>query len=416
MNIYPLRQGGFTLLEIIVGIGLSLGVLTAVISIYVPTLQSYRATGDLSDLQDNQSLLHTIFGTSIRQAGLLGCDGTNNIVDGIEPDTNTAVIAGVNNLDRAAVQWAFPNLAGGTTHPAFLRIPFLAFPANISDSALNTAISGLAEVRLTDDGNGVGDIFYTLAPSTGFNRVAASTNGVGAKTISFQNNSTIVNAGDFYIINDCDNTVLIRADQNSATGLLSYNNNQLNNFTHAVNTVVTRFEPSVYYLRVPGAADGVPQLPSLYRRSIVNARVDATAFAINDAPIITGVDNMRIEYGLATDTIGNGVNYVTRYVTANNLGGAAMNNVKSVRVTLMLRANQTSPLGAQIAQLVFPTLATTPAITESNCYGTSPDPFACPNFVISTAQSIARTVVTFTYQLPRVTNIPSTIAQPPTPP
>lgn len=384
---------GFTLIELMVGISLGVVVLGGILAVYIPTIQSWSTSASLAQIHDSESLVNDIFGTSIRQAGLLGCGYNIRIIDGIDP-----------SIARTNVNtWAFQDLSSGVTHNDFLRTSFRGFAAD-KDTEIGLALSStLQNNRLSQDSSNsdkIGDVFFTLSPSEGFYRINGSTIGAGAKSISLVSSrvSNIeIQEGDFYLVNDCANPVLVRADSDSDIGQLNYTNSQLNAYQHPDKVVVNKFEPAVFYLREFQMPDG-SFVPTLYKATIL--RDASSGFVMDDNPILTGVENIRIEYGLAMDSSLQKQDYIVDYRTINQMPvSATMNDVYAVRMSVMIQA----PNGGNRKQLLFPDLDG----NMVDCYaGSNPNSDACPDFVISAeGRKLEHKVVQYSFILPRIISI-----------
>lgn len=385
---------GFTLIELMVGLALGVVVMGGVLAVYMPTIKSWNASASLAQIHDTESLVHDIFGTGIRQAGLLACGHNAEIIDGV----------GIASQRGDIAKWAFKPTD-------FLKTSFKAFAADEDVASLLGADiqSNRLKNKIDTGSDIIGDAFFVLAPSRGFYRVDAHSAGTNAKvlTLSTRLSSTVnFKAGEYFIVNDCDNPVLIRAtqdassnwdsDEGKATISLNYTNTKLNNYPHPVNTVVNVFEPAIYYLR---AKNGVP---TLYKATIGAG----LPLSLVHTPILTGVENMRVEYGIA-DSSGN---YVDHYETirgphgTGNTATATLDNVLTVRVSVMIQAPGGSSTQSNMA---FPNLKGELRYCfkpgESSKEGFAD---ACPEF-ISTVDGDEKThkVVQFTYILPRIVSI-----------
>lgn len=385
------KNSGFTLLELMVGMALSVIVLGGLLAVYIPTIQSWNSSASLAQIHDTESVAHDVFGTSIRQAGLLACGKNFNIIDGV----------GLNNLDRGATSsWAFKA-------SDFLKTPFKAFA--VDENVTSSLDQTIQDNRLKAGSTVIGDAFYVLAPSRGFYRVDDHSAVGNDKTLTLSSRLTSniqFKSGEFFIVNDCNNPVLIRATKDAtstydsgtkkATISLAYKNSVLNGVKHPVNTVVNVFEPAIYYLR---DNKGVP---TLYK-----ATVSATTpLTLVHTPLLPGIENMRVEYGIA-DSNGD---YVQKYETIKGPSGggnsatSTLDNVLTVRVTLMIQA----PGGnASQSSMNFPNLKG----VNRDCFKAGEsvkDGFAdsCPAFVVSAdGRKKTHKVIQFTYILPRVVSI-----------
>ena len=375
------------------GLALSVIVLAGILSVYLPAVRSWGVSSDLAEIHDTEAILHELLGDNIRQSGLLGCNinpTVSNIVDGINP--------AINRINSNVNTWAF--------NPASFANPsFMAFAANDTTNAGSFGVNGQ---RLNDGGNGpVGDYFFTLAPTSGYYRVtSASPPGTTPSALNLADDLSpgtppLIETGDFFIVNDCNNTVIVRAS-GDGNGVLTYINNALPTYTHPNNTTVNPFSPELYYLgsyNPPGAT--TPPVPTLYRRTI-DQTLNGGAFTTTDNPILTGVENLRVEYGVfARDANGNP--FISDYFTPNNLpAGVTMANVSAVRITVMIQSAGSNNAAEQTS-LIFPDLNGNPV----DCYGGgTPNQDACPDFVTDAdGRRRSHKVISFTYALPRFEQI-----------
>ncbi len=386
---------GFTLIELMIGISLGVVVLGSILAVYIPTIKSWKATSSLAQIHDTESILHDIFGTGIRQAGLLACGRNYNIIDGI----------GLNDTERAgSLNWALKT-------SDFLKTSFQAFAADTDVSS--TLGSDIESKRLTNKiitgSTVIGDAFFVLAPSWGYYRIDAHDSISANKSMTLSSRLTkniSFKTGEFFIVNDCENPMLVRAstdtqssyDTNTekATISLKYTNTQSANIIHPVNTVVNAFEPAVYYLR---PKNGVP---TLYKATLSAT----TPLSLVHTPLLTGVENLRVEYGIADS----GGNYVEKYETlkgpngTGNSANATLSNVLSVRVSVMIQA----PGGDSTqSNMSFPNLKGVQRYCFRNGESVK-DGFedACPEFLSPEISGIkTHKVIQFTYILPRVVSI-----------
>ena len=75
------RQGGFSMVELMVAITLALLLTGAVISVFIGSRTAYQATAGVGDMADSGRFALNLIGESVRSAGNLGCNsatsGTN---------------------------------------------------------------------------------------------------------------------------------------------------------------------------------------------------------------------------------------------------------------------------------------------------------------------------------------------------
>ncbi len=115
---------GFTLVELMVAMVLGLIVIAGVTSVFLSGQQSFRTNGALADVQDSSRIAFELMARDIRQAGLTGCNSTNDRIADILNNQSTAwwadwnnVIAGYDNaaVDPAVTSLAAPNAVAGTS-------------------------------------------------------------------------------------------------------------------------------------------------------------------------------------------------------------------------------------------------------------------------------------------------------------
>jgi type IV pilus assembly protein PilW len=82
------RQQGFTLVEIMVAIALSLLLIAGVIQIYISSKESYRVQSELARLQENQRIAMEFLQNNIQQAGFkpYGAPPINNRIEVTDSD------------------------------------------------------------------------------------------------------------------------------------------------------------------------------------------------------------------------------------------------------------------------------------------------------------------------------------------
>lgn len=392
---------GFTLIELLVGMGLSAIVLAGVLAVYVPVIKSWGTSTDLAEIHDTQSILYETLGLNIRQSGLLGCteDPTKSkVIDGVTPPQS--------GRDNKIKGWAFGQVTG------LVQPSFKAYAAD-DTSIENDLSNNLQNKRITSNGSNtgsgarIGDVFYALAPSEGYYRVS----DVGApnsddKSLVLRSDLDTqfeIKQGNFYIINDCENAVVVRATADSNSGnsgiaTLAYTNTVLNTYQHPRRTVVNPFRPALFYISAFQPNGSSTSIPTLYRRTVSTDDEPS----IEDDAILTGVENIRIEFGVfARDDEGNP--YVTDYYTIKNLPGAAtMKDVSTVRVSVMIQSAGNNNATKQ-SSLIFPDL-------DGNlvdCFDSAtPDTSACPEFVTSDdGRKKSHKVIQYAFALPRVEQI-----------
>lgn len=304
-------QGGLSLVEILVALGISAVLLTGVIQIFISSKQSYRMLEATSRLQENGRFAVSFLTEDLRMAGYTGCySGTPGNIETILNDPNNY------NWDLSAPLEGNEWTGGGWT------------------PALDSSISGQVL-------NGTDVIVTRGLASDGINLVSPFSDSAQLFVDPGGNN---INDGDILMVTDCSSASMFQVTNQQVTGggtrvnivhsssgswTPGNSGPQLAN-SFGDDAEVARFETNVYYIGT-GASGG----PALFRRSLI------TGGTMQAQELVDGVEDMQILYGEDTDSDG----VANRYVTANNV--ADMANVVSVRIRLLLRTEDNIASQAQ---------------------------------------------------------------------
>jgi len=315
----PKQQTGFSLVELMVALTLSLiligGVLTLVYSSKVTYLENERVAGT----QEGGRAAFEMILRDLRGSGFSGC-----------ARPVAGLVSSVNRLTgSASLLWALDvPLQGyegtsGTFAPALDPVLTGAMPPPSTKNdiiVVRTMRAGLPQMRTSILAN-PGDAVITVAKSVGQRAVSGT-----------------------FVISDCVNQRFFAATatDNGATATLTKTaapavpSNQSTDLQalFAVGSVVTPVDTVIYYI-APSATTtavqaGVPvAAPALWR--IVSSN------GAQPEELIPGVERMELQYGVDTDENGT----VDEYDDANTVDVAGnWGNVVSVRVAILVRSLQ----------------------------------------------------------------------------
>jgi type IV pilus assembly protein PilW len=293
------RQLGFSLVEVMVAIAISLILLTGVIQILASSKTSNRVLESSSRIQENGRFAIGFINDSARMAGFLGCHSTGTIEYTIN--------------DPTSYNWDYATAIQGNEGDGSSWSP-----------ALDTLVSGSVLAGT--------DVLVTRSVAyDGVNLVADST----SSQLVAANANNITN-GDIMVVSDCSRATVFQVTNSTIAG------NQVT-ITHgtggswtpgnstadfptntysASDSQVARLVTSVYYI-----GTGASGSPALFRQSTV------AGGAMQAQELVDNVENMQVLYG--EDTNSDGI--ANRYVNADDVGDMA--NVVSVRVSLLLRTD-----------------------------------------------------------------------------
>jgi type IV pilus assembly protein PilW len=337
---------GFSLVELMIALTISLVIVAAVGYVYVGNQAAFRTQTADSRQTDNGRIAIEYLTRDFRQAGKLGCtrpsrDDQHGAL--ILTASMPVMVANLDDLERVLRPPDTPGVR--LFEPgAFVR----AFdngadfvepdPAATSKRRNNTDVlqiikAGDASSHLVRDMTDPKLDEPLLANELSDTRPGASQ--------------------QLFVVSDCDRAEIVRASLNvssEATGGKLNTNfpkwNQGNGLTRAykADATVSRFDPVIYMIQNASAASSV-QTPRLVRYSLLRGDTDPGRWSSRPDIIADGIEDMQVRFGVATAGIA--VNIPDRYMTPTEIknSGSADDlwaQVRSVEITLTViseRAN-----------------------------------------------------------------------------
>ncbi len=294
------RQSGVTLVEIMVGIVISLILLSGVIQIFISSKQTYRFGEAVSRLQESGRFAMELLTRDLRMAGYQGCADLGSI-----PANVIANNPPVTNMSAEAVKgWEIDSSLNATpTSPAL--------PTGLTNMI---ASSDVISIQHASD---------TGVKLTG-NMLVDNANIQLQKTSLFK-------ANDVLFISDCETVDVFRANNvSNGTSITTITHSNSVNTTnklskpYGTDATVYAFESNVYYVGDTGRTNSRGDaIMALYKRDVNGVVTE----------MVEGVENIQVLYGERADN-GN-----IRYVKANDTT-LDMNKVISVRIGLLISSVQ----------------------------------------------------------------------------
>lgn len=314
-------NSGFSMVELLVAMALSVVLLVGVLNIFVDSKQTYRTQDANSRLQESGRAASTLLQRDIRPAGFQGCRSMSSI----EP--SVIANAPVPTIDADSVITGHEAASGSWT-PAL-------------PGALGTVVAGTDVVtiqRASDCG-------------------ASLTGNMGTVNANIQinfPNACNFSANEILILSDCTSADVFRASNVSngtGTQTIAHANsvNTSNNLSKAYDDEadLLKFSSFTYFIRT--GADGQPSLWRFDNNS-------AAAASINPIELVSNVADMQIEYGVNSDT--DPEQAPNFYVTADNV--TDWGTVVDVRVSLLVQT-QSDTIATQPQTYTFNRTNTTAA-------------------------------------------------------
>lgn len=288
---FPARIHGFSMVELMVAMVITLILMAGVSQIFLSSKKSYTIQDTLGRLQENGRYAMEVIATDLRRAGYWGGNADINKIEDNTP-------AGVLNGNKIATD---DGTCANTDWARMLSRPVFGKDDDRTNySCLQTLATGISHV---------GDILVT--------RYAAPW-VAGSITTPF----STINPNQFFIRSTLFSGKLFRFQDEAAN-------------TIAVGTVMRTAElvSNGYYLHNstnidPNKCPGSATIPSLYRIGLVNG-------ALQSEEIAYGVDQFQVRYGQDTNGDGSVDSYVDAPTAADTTGWG---QVIAARIWLLMRA------------------------------------------------------------------------------
>ncbi len=306
MNGYRTAQQGLGLVEIMISLALSLGVLAGIYTVFTSTRASYQLQSALSQLQESTRFSAQRLIRDIRQAGYLGC-ATNR--DTVKNNLNGAATSQLSNFNVAVMGYT------ATSLPPSLGISGVVPNTDVISIHTTGARTGL-----------IADIPSRDAPDFRISAAAAQA----------------LQPGDIVLLGDCRRATIVqitsingspcgaRASRYGRGGAsLAHDigtcvpgnaTSTLARAYRAESTFVQQLKTVTYFIR----KDAASGRPALWVKTGSGTAQE----------LVKGVDNMQVRYGL-DNTSG--------YLSASMIAPSAWANVTSVELSLLFESDHAIP-------------------------------------------------------------------------
>ncbi|MFZ0468957.1 MAG: PilW family protein [Thiogranum sp.] len=302
------RQAGFSLVELMVAMTISLFLLAGVVQIFLGSKQSYRVNDGLSRLQENARFAFDHIAQDIDAGGYMGCN------DSADVDRNNDLLLTNALTNAVATGYNFANPLDGTENTGPNGSDTLNIRRAVTSSAVPLAASMLeATSPITLD-----NTHPNYASLEQWQVMAIS--DCSRTSIFMITNDPTTSGG---VIEHDPGVVapvgaINEGQSNLATNLGGVNVNDLKNTfgsEAASQATAIRVATNSYSIQPSDSGTGF-------------------SLALNGSELVEGVQDMQVLYGIDAD----GTPGVERYVSANDpaLAAAGMNQVASVTLTLTL--------------------------------------------------------------------------------
>jgi len=316
------KQAGFTLIELMIAITISIILLNGVLKVFQSSKQTYRVTDNIGRVQENARYALDLLAQDIRQVGFLPC---RTAFDGANAKIANVLTVNTNEFDFTTPIIGFE---GGSS----------VFPAEFQGEGTTpgSRLAGSDGFRILR-GDGAG---YSVTDHT-----------PTAAQLKINTTNHNINPGDILLVCDTESAAIFQATNanpgNNNTIVHNTGNSIPGNCTKGLgfpvscttngtakefgpDSQVVKFNSFVYYVGASLATNG-DALPtnSLYRRgqAFVNGQTQFSA----PQELVQGIETMQVVYGVALTPSSTAV----RYVPADGVLPNEWTNVVSVRIGIL---------------------------------------------------------------------------------
>ena len=347
----PIRSGGFSLVELLVAMAISLFMILGVSYIYVGSKKTYQVQENLARMQESARLAFEYLSRDVRQGGDFGCA---SLASAYQAGGSAAACA----WPSATVPTVVCTLGGTGCATVGANEPIHGYEnVTATITALGiTPLSGTDVLELSRAGNPCEGTSSSVSAITidkdppGGNAANIGVNVTGTDL------ANCVQEGDILIASDCKNSVVFQACEVNSSGIVVHSTGNSGGCASPAwgNTCkdwgnnykggsLLKLSRNAYYVK--NDANGIP---TLYRKNLVtNAE-----FAL-----VPYIESFQVKYGVAATKTG----YPTGYQTASGITDWSL--VKSVRIDLLIRSPEGN-LTTDIQKIYFNSATVTP--TDKN--------------------------------------------------
>jgi type IV pilus assembly protein PilW len=309
------RARGFSLIELMIALTLSLTVTLGVIAVFIGSRSAFQSTSGTAELTDGGRFALNFIATSVRSAGYMAC-------------TTAALTQGTLNAGATPLPFTFNEALGGfeANNTGVGKAFTVATPPVTGDGSTTDWVSGLdaALTGLPVKNSDVLVVRSTLANAQSV-YVSSIVDGAAQFTVNTQGPLAV---NQLAMISDCSKGVVFQISGIGASGanaIISHNGggapgNSTSAFplSFTAGAEVTPVDTLVYYIGLGADGDG----------ALFSYDLGATgAFTANE--LVPDIEAMQVLYGLDTTL----TQTVSEYVTADQVPD--FNTVMSVKVALL---------------------------------------------------------------------------------
>ncbi|MBI2786114.1 MAG: PilW family protein [Legionella longbeachae] len=328
-------QQGFSLVELMVATVIGILLSYAVMQVYIAQTQIYKTTNSQALIQSTENAIANLVVPIIRSAGFVGCSTISTAISnlnggGSSPlgsiNSNPTLIAGYNG-SGASLTITQNNSANSNNASSWVP-------------PLDPSLVGNVEAG--------SDVLVVLGAVPGSFPISVTAIDSTSNTFTVQSTSGMnINAGQFAAISDCVKTSVFMITNITGTSI-----------SHTAGSGGYENASSVFNVSYQVGAQFIPLQQTAFfvgqgqggQSSLMRATLTGTGWTI--APLVPGVDVMKVEYGIGNSGT------VSQYVTADAVPSWAQ--IYSIRLGFLIEGQIASENMSNNQYAVLDTAVTVP--------------------------------------------------------
>jgi type IV pilus assembly protein PilW len=335
---YRPRRGGFSLIELMVAMGLGLFLTGAVVSVYLVQTRMTKSSTSQAGLQNAENAIAALVTPMVRSAGFFGCalvsQAPASLVAGGPPPLS---------LIGTATGGFVAGFEASRTGPG---ATYAISATNSANSATASAWAPALDSSLSGATQAGSDVLVLLGAAPNVNPISVTTIATSSSTMTLQDTTGIA-AGQFGVVSDCLKSSIFKITAVSG-----------NTVTHAAGAAATdNISAALIGSYIPETSQFMPlQQSALY---VAHGQGDQSVLTLatygagtwSAQPLVPGVESMQVLYGVV-DAFGK-VNYLPA------AAGIDWSSVHAVRLGFLLQGAVGSGGPVSGAAQAFSVLGTT---------------------------------------------------------
>jgi type IV pilus assembly protein PilW len=348
------RTRGFSLVEFMVAVTLSLFVTIAVLSVFVSSRSAFQATSGVAALSDSGRFALTFLENAVRDAGNMACGAPNRTIINVFPEATPLyyTVGAASGLFQPMTGFEAANTGNGNSYTV------AATPGALANwnPTLDAAFSSLSPAPLPIKNS---DILVVRSSTQGGQPAFVTTSD--SSTLTLNSVPSTITAGQMAVVSDCTKSLVFQVT-NVTGNVISHGTSGspgnlaaafVSNIMFGAGSQVTPLETTAYFIGVGADGDG-----ALFSADVTSANT------LTANELVPDIEAMQILYGLDTT----GSQTVSEYVTADAV--TDFTSVMSVQIALLAAGppgSATLPAAGAPANTynLFGTIVTAPKDTRA---------------------------------------------------